>query len=163
VSMFRGRIRAASFDIPRFSVLRSLMCASAPQTQVEGILRQMAAQGQEESQSQATRLVALATNAGVELFHTPEGDSYATIEVDGHRETWPLKVRRFRRWLADLFNEEEEKVPGSQAVQDALAVLEGKALKGQELPVFLRLAEHQGAIYLDLGNAAWQAIEITPR
>jgi hypothetical protein len=59
-------------------------------------------------------------------------------------------------------NEEENKVPGSQAVHDALAVLEGKALKGQDLPVFIRLAEHQGAIYLDLGNAAWQAVEITP-
>jgi hypothetical protein len=129
---------------------------------VEGILRQMDAQGQAESQSQATRLVALATDAGVELFHTPEGESYATIKVDGHKETWPLKVRRFRRWLADLFNEEEDKVPGSQAVQDALAVLEGKALKGHELPVFIRLAEHQDTIYLDLGNAAWQAVEITP-
>jgi len=129
---------------------------------VEGTLRQMDADGQEESQSQATRLVALATNTDVELFHTPEGDSYATIVVDGHKETWPLKVRRFRRWLADLFNEEEDKVPGSQAVQDALAVLEGKALKGDELPVFIRLAEHQDAIYLDLGNPAWQAVEITP-
>jgi hypothetical protein len=129
---------------------------------VEGILRQMDAQGQAETQSQATRLVTLATDAGVELFHTPEGDAYATIEVDGHKETWPLKVRRFRRWLADLFNEEEHKVPGSQAVQDALAVLEGKALKGQELPVFLRLAEYHGAIYLDLGHPEWQAVEITP-
>src|SRR2546421_8513964 len=130
---------------------------------VEGVLRQMEADGQEESQSQATRLVAMATNAGVELFHTPEDEPYATIEVDGHKETWPLKVRRFRRWLAGLFLEEEDKVPGSQAVQDALAVLEGKALKGQELPVFIRLAEHQGTIYLDLGNAAWQAVEITSR
>ena len=130
---------------------------------VEGVLRQMETDGQEESQSQATRLVAMATNAGVELFHTPEDEPYATIEVDGHKETWPLKVRRFRRWLAGLFLEEEDKVPGSQAVQDALAVLEGKALKGQELPVFIRLAEHQGTIYLDLGNAAWQAVEITSR
>jgi hypothetical protein len=129
---------------------------------VEAILRQMDADGQAEGQSQATRLVTLAIDAGVELFHTPEGDPYATIEVDGHKETWPLKVRRFRCWLADLFNEEEDKVPGSQAVQDALAVLEGKALKGQELPVFIRLTEHQGTIYLDLGNMAWQAVEITP-
>ena len=96
----------------------------------EGILRQMDTQGQAETQSQATRLVALALNAGMELFHMPEGDAYATAAVNGHHETWPLKVRRFRRWLADLFNEEEGKVPGPQAVQDALAVLEGKALKG---------------------------------
>jgi len=48
---------------------------------VEAILRQMDADGQAEGQSQATRLVTLAIDAGVELFHTPEGDPYATIEV----------------------------------------------------------------------------------
>ena len=41
--------------------------------------------------------------------------------------------------------------------------LEGKALyDGDECPVYTRLAEHNGAIYLALGNAAWQAVEITP-
>jgi hypothetical protein len=129
---------------------------------VEGILRQMETQGQAESQSQATRLVTLATDAGVELFHTPEGEAYATMEVDGHLETWPLKVKGFRRWLARRFYDEEAKAPGAQAVQDALGVLEGKAVfDGDELPVYTRLAEHHGAIYLDLGNAQWQAVEIT--
>jgi hypothetical protein len=43
-----------------------------------------------------------------------------------------------------------------------LGVLEGKALyDGPEYPVYTRLAAHNGAIYLDLGNAAWQAVEIT--
>jgi hypothetical protein len=130
---------------------------------VEGVLRQMDAAGQEEGQSQATLLVSLAMGAGAELFHSPEGNAYATIDVDGHRETWPLKVRGFRRWLARLFYEEEGKAPGSQAIHDALGVLEGKALyDGPEYPVYTRLAGVNGNIYLDLGNAAWQAIEITP-
>src|SRR5262245_13387648 len=130
---------------------------------VEGILRQMDAQGQQEDASQATALVHLAIGAGAELFHAPEGDAYATIAVDGHNETWPLKVKGFRRWLARLFYEEAGKAPGSQALQDALGVLEGKALyDGPEYPVYTRLAEIGGIIYLDLGNAAWQAIEITP-
>jgi hypothetical protein len=129
---------------------------------VEGILRQMEAAGQEEGLSQATLLVALAMGAGAELFHSPEGDAYATIDVEGHRETWPLKVRGFRRWLARLFYEEEDKAPGSQAIQDALGVLEGKALyDGPESPVYTRLAAVNGTIYLDLGNAQWQAVEIT--
>ena len=130
---------------------------------VEGTLRQMDAADQAEGQSQATRLVTLATDAGVELFHTPDGEAYASILVEGHTETWPLKVKGFRRWLARLFYEEYDKTPGSQALQDALGVLEGKALyDGPEYPVYTRLAEHNGAIYLDLGNAAWQAVEITP-
>ena len=129
---------------------------------VEGILRQMDATGEAEGQSQATTLTALALGAGVELFHSPEGEAYATTDVEGHRETWLLKTKGFRRWLARLFYEEQHKAPGSQAIQDALGVLEGKALyDGAELPVYTRLAEHNGAIYLDLGNAQWQAVEIT--
>jgi hypothetical protein len=129
---------------------------------VEGILRQMDAQRHASADSQATRLVTLAIEAGVELFHTPEGEPYASILVEGHTEHWQLKVRSFRRWLARLFYEAYDKTPGSQAVQDALGVLEGKALyDGTEWPVYMRLAEYQGAIYLDLGNAAWQAVEIS--
>jgi len=126
------------------------------------VLRQQASEGGQERQSQATRLVGMALDAGVVLFHTPEGEAYATIQVDGHQETWPLKVKGFRRWLARLFYTQEGTTPGAQAVQDALGVLEGKVLyDGAELPVYTRLAEHHGAIYLDLGNAAWQAVEIT--
>jgi hypothetical protein len=129
---------------------------------VEGILRRMDATSQEESQSQATRLVTLATNAGVALFHTPKGEAYATIEVDGHHETWVLKARGFRRWLMRLFYTQEDKAPGTQAVQDALGVLEGKALfDGPEVPVYTRLAGYNGVIYLDLANERWQAVEIT--
>jgi hypothetical protein len=130
---------------------------------VEGVLRQMAADPQvEDHPSQATVLAALAMGAGAELFHAPEGDAYATIAVDGHQETWPLKVRGFRRWLARLYYEEEGKAPGSQAIQDALGVLEGKAVfDGDEYPVYTRLAEHNGALYLDLADERWQAVEIT--
>ena len=129
---------------------------------VEGVLRQIETAGQEEDLSQATLLVNLAIGADAELFHSPEGDAYATIDAEDHRETWSLKVRGFRRWLARLFYEDQHKAPGSQAIQDALGVLEGKALyDGPEYPVYTRLAEVNDIIYLDLGNAAWQAIEIT--
>ncbi len=34
---------------------------------------------------------------GVDLFHTPAGDSYATVRVNDHRETHPVKAKGFRR------------------------------------------------------------------
>lgn len=80
----------------------------------------------------------------------------------GHPETWPVKVKGFRRWLAWLLYQAEDKSPGSQAVQDAVGVLEGKALfDGPALPVYTRLAAQDGAISLDLGDEHWQAVEIT--
>jgi hypothetical protein len=54
------------------------------------------------------------------------------------------------------------KTPGGQAVQDALGVLGGKALfEGEEHPVCTRLAEHDGAIYLDLADPEWQVVKVT--
>jgi hypothetical protein len=152
---------AGSASLDEAEVLKALVQLTVA---VEGVLRQIGAADQEEGQSQATLLVSLAMGAGAELFHSPEGDAYATIDVEGHRETWPLKVRGFRRWLARLFYEEEGKTPGSQAIHDALGVLEGKALfDGPEYPVYTRLAEHNNAVYIDLANERWQAIEITAK
>jgi len=113
-----------------------------------------------KKESQATRLVGLAADA--DLFHTSKGVAYATIAVGHHTETHLLKSKGFRRWLARRFFEAEGGAPGSQAIQDALGVLEGMALfAGVERDVYVRLAEHAGAIYLDLGDSSWDAIEIT--
>lgn len=110
--------------------------------------------------SQATILVELAS--GADLFHTPEGEAFATITIDGHRETWPLRTKPVRRWLARQHFEHAEAAPGAQAIQDAIGVLEGRAIfDGSEREVFTRSAEHDGAIYLDLADAGWRAVEIT--
>jgi hypothetical protein len=34
-----------------------------------------------------------------ELFHTATGSAFADIMVDGHRETSPIRSKRFRGWL----------------------------------------------------------------
>jgi hypothetical protein len=51
--------------------------------------------------------------------------------------------------------------PGS-AFKDAVETLEALAFEGPDLPVSVRLAEHEGAIYLDLANEEWQVVAITP-
>jgi hypothetical protein len=111
--------------------------------------------------SAATRLVELAEGAGVELFHAPDQAAYAGLAPGGRRETWPLKSTGFRRWLARLFYECEGKAAGAQAVADALAVLESRALfDGAEAPVSVRLAEHGGRTYLDLADPGWRVVEV---
>lgn len=111
--------------------------------------------------TQATQLVGLAEAA--ELFHTPSGEAFATVPVGKHGETWPVRSKGFRRWLSRRFYESARTAPSSQALQDALGVLEGRAqYDGPERAVYTRVAEHDGAIYLDLANDAWEAVEITP-
>jgi hypothetical protein len=41
-----------------------------------------------------------------ELFHTPAGTAYADVLVNGHRETWPVRSKRFRTWLRRCHYEE---------------------------------------------------------
>jgi hypothetical protein len=127
---------------------------------VEGI-EQLDAK-QQGKESKATAAVKLALENGVELFHTPEGEAYATIPVDGRRETWPLKTKTVRRWLERLFYLAREEALGAQATQDALGVLTGMALfDGVEHQVHVRLAEHDGRVYLDLADPEWRCVEIT--
>jgi hypothetical protein len=109
--------------------------------------------------SQATLLVELAID--VELFSTPRQEAYVAIESGGHRETWPLRTKPFKIWLARRYYGRHEKAPGSQALQDALAVLEGKALFDAPIhDVGVRVAEHDGAIYVDLADDHWQAVRV---
>jgi hypothetical protein len=118
--------------------------------------------GQGGRRSQATLLVETAEQVGIELFHTDTHDAYAIVTVGTHHETWPVKAKPFRRWLQRLFYERHGKAPGSQAIQDAIGVLEGKALfEATQQPIWVRVAEHEGAIWLDLANERWEAVEIT--
>ena len=111
--------------------------------------------------TQAGELAALAQDA--DLWHTPDGKPYASIAVDGHIEHWPIAGKGFRDWLGYRFYQESGKVPGSQALQDALTTLAGKArFEGATHPVHVRVAAHDGALYLDLGNERWEVVGIDP-
>lgn len=96
-----------------------------------------------------------------ELFHATDGDGYADIEVDGHRETWPIRSRGFRHWLSQCFFDDSGGAPGSEALQASLNALEAKArFKAPERKVFIRVGELDGRIYLDLCDTLWRAVEI---
>lgn len=115
-----------------------------------------------QKETQATILIRLVQEAEAELFHTPDNECYATVSVAGHRETSLIRQSRFRRILLRAFYRQEGKPPGAQAVEDALRVLEARAqFDGPEHEVHSRVAGKRGAIYLDLGNEAWEAVEIT--
>lgn len=113
-----------------------------------------------DEQSQAT----LAANMAVEwdLWHTLAKEAYATILIDDHQETWPVRSQTFKRYLAMRFFDEEGKAMNSDALSAAINLIEAKALfEGETHPVHVRLAEAEGNIYLDLCNDAWQVVEIT--
>jgi hypothetical protein len=101
--------------------------------------------------SQADKLVELAE--GVDFFHADVDLPFVSLQINGHVETWPVYSKGFKYWLGRQYYRKHEKAPSSQAVQDALNVLAGRAIHdGPKIPVHTRIAEHAGNLCLDLAD-----------
>ncbi len=97
-----------------------------------------------------------------ELWHSPDGNAYATLPIKSHRENWGLRSREFKRWLAARYYAEHQGAVSSQATEDGIRVLEAIAvIEGPCHEPMRRVGELGNAMYLDLANSAWQVIEIT--
>jgi hypothetical protein len=98
-----------------------------------------------------------------DLFHTATGTAFADIMIDGHRETWPIRSKRFRAWLRRRSYEATGEGASAAEIRSALDLLEARAqFDASECAVHIRVAEHAGHIYLDLADEHWRAVEIGP-
>src|SRR6266576_7251078 len=62
-----------------------------------------------------------------EVFHTPSGVAFADFITDGHRETWPIRSKRFRTWLRRCYYHATGTTPSAAAIRSALDLLEARA------------------------------------
>src|SRR6516164_6528897 len=109
--------------------------------------------------AQADVLIDLAQSA--ELFHAADGTGFADLDINGHRETWAIRGKAFRRWLARRFFEATQGAPSSEALQSVLNVIEAKAhFDAPERTVDIRVAGLDSRLYLDLSDETWRAVEI---
>jgi hypothetical protein len=98
-----------------------------------------------------------------EFFHTAAGTAFVDLLINGKRETWPIRSQRFRTWLRRRHYERTRTAASAAAISSALDLLEAQAqFEGPERAVHVRLAEHEGQIYLDLADECWRAVEIGP-
>jgi hypothetical protein len=98
-----------------------------------------------------------------DLFHTATGTAFADILVDGHRETWPIRSRRFRGWLRRRYYQATGGTASAAEIRSTLDLFEARAqFDGPERAVHIRIAEHAGHIYLDLADERWRAVDIGP-
>jgi hypothetical protein len=97
------------------------------------------------------------------LFHTAIGTAFADIMIDGHRETWPIRSKRFRAFLRRSYYQATGEAASAAEIRAALDLLEARAqFDGPERIVHIRTAEHAGHIYLDLADEHWHAVDIGP-
>jgi len=96
------------------------------------------------------------------LFHSTDGETaFATIPVGEHHETWPIRSRAFRRWVTGEMFRQNGKPPKAQHVADQLTLLEALAqFDGPAHDVFVRLAQRDDKLFLDLANPEWEVVEI---
>lgn len=120
--------------------------------------------GQEQEKpkkSQADILVELARD--LPLFRDDYEEPFAAVTVNGHREIWPVRSKFFKRWLVARFYYRTEKAPNSDAINQALGVIEARAMfEGPECKLSLRVAEKDGAFWYDLADDRWQAVKVAP-
>jgi hypothetical protein len=90
-------------------------------------------------------------------------ETFVTLREEDHLETFRLRDAAFRSRLAHLFYKSTQGVASGENLGAALNLLEGPALfDGPEKTVHIRVAQTQGAIYLDLGDGERRTVQITP-
>jgi len=93
-----------------------------------------------------------------ELF-THDGETYADVVIESIRQTFKTRSKQFKGWISQKLFAEQEIPVNSEALESCLKVCDGLAMTATH-PVFMRTANHEGNIYLDLCNDQWQAIGI---
>jgi len=128
---------------------------------IEYMLRQPVHVEDPAWESKADRLIRLAVQTEIELFHDPDQQGWASIRVDDHWENYPVRSRAFQLFLLRLYYCATGESPGAQAIRAATDLFEARALfDGGEHSVHLRVAEYKGTLYLDLCDRGWRAVEI---
>ena len=79
-----------------------------------------------EKMLKAQRLFGLESSR---LFHTPDYEPYAVIEVMNHFEIWPIRTEKFKLSLARLFLQKTGKLPYKAVIKTAAKELEWLAFR----------------------------------
>lgn len=98
-----------------------------------------------------------------ELFHDENKKSYITITHDQNKITYAIEGRSFRDWLHQKYIKTYNNYISSRNLQEAIEIINSKAIFSDKHRVFHRVAETKNGIYLDLGDDTYKCVKITPK
>ena len=111
--------------------------------------------------SVATQLVELAS----EVYNVSLADDGTVFAVpkSGPRIVYPLRGGRssLRSALARLYFTRTGRAASQQALADALMILDGQGQQSDPQPLHLRVAEAEGAWWIDLGDQTGRTVKVT--
>ena len=117
----------------------------------------------------AGALVTLALAKCRRLFTDQYKVPHAQVFIADHYEIMAVDSKKFKNYLVKLFYESKEnpgRVPGTDAQNKAIQVLQGKAeWDNPPIPLHLRVCRpnENGSIYYDLTDPLWRQIEVSKR
>lgn len=114
--------------------------------------------GTRQETKQADQLIELMQNKA-HLFTGQDGEQYASVRVGDHRECYRLKSNQFNDYLSQAYYDVHKTVIGAQARADAKSIMTFQCRETIE-EVYVRIGYCNGRVYIDLGSAEWDAIEI---
>jgi hypothetical protein len=153
----------------------------APQATGKTLLEEI----EESADRSVMQRLILYARASASFFHNAEQEGFASIRKGAHRENYDISSRTFKLWLRYEFwrrekerlehealhegalhegpvREEMPAVVRDRDLADAIRQLESVALfEGRQEAVHIRTAGHDGAVFVDLGDPDWRAVEIT--
>ena len=108
----------------------------------------------------AKKLIKIAESKNI-LFCDYQEVEYAVIHVDGHKEIYSIESPKYRKWLRKEFFLIEQEGVSETVMKTALETIKAKAdFGGIRQDVFLRVAQIDEVVYIDLCNENWEVIRI---
>lgn len=121
-----------------------------------------AEQQEGKQEPSANAIIKLTEEVQMQFFHTPGNEPFARFYVNDHWENHALKGATFREFLCAMCYRKKRFIPNIKVLAEVTNVLSGRALyENPERQIYVRTAEHDGAIYVDLGSKSWEVVRIT--
>lgn len=115
----------------------------------------------EAKSSAATQLTDLMHQAASQLWHTPDREPFATFVENGIVSHVAVYSSDFAELAQRIFYLKTQRAIASDAVKAAVNTIAATAkYNGRQEPVYSRVAHHEDAIWVDLGDETWQAVRI---
>ncbi len=112
--------------------------------------------GEEEKQSDI--IIKLVEN--FQYFKNDIEEPFVAIQKNGHWEVMEMKSQKFKLYLTKMYFEHKNSAPGSDAISQALKVLEMKAIFSEnERTLQKRIGEDDGSFYYDLCDSDWRVVK----
>src|SRR3982074_2103993 len=104
----------------------------------------------DEAHCSAKAIIKLVEETGIRLFHTPAREPYVSFYARDHWENCSAKSPTLKDWISAHCYNRKNFVPTQKALADVTSTLAGYAVFGsREKSVYVRMAGHEGAIYVD--------------